>query len=233
MHTLTIAAAPIDFHAGDAVIHDYVQLLSPADLGSYQDVKRLSGGVMKGEFMLNASSPSSPENEIAKHLQLLANIHDGEDIKRHRAFEDWFKHTQDIPGAFYLWIVEHLFRDNALIRGELTVGDARVDLRRTSCPLNLLAGETGHVTAPPKSSPSPAPCRPRRSSSSSVRRAAGTSGCSWEVRPCASTSGRSSPTSSSARRPARTRAAHADVRPPPRQSTGIPSALLDSTSSLR
>jgi poly(3-hydroxybutyrate) depolymerase len=150
VHTLTIAGAPIDFHAGDAVIRDYVQLLSPADLGFYQDVVRLGGGVMKGEFMLNGFIAIKPENEVAKHLQLLANIHDAEHVTRHRAFEDWFKHTQDIPGAFYLWIVEHLFRDNALIRGELTVDGARVDLRRISCPLNLLAGETDHITPPPQ-----------------------------------------------------------------------------------
>jgi poly(3-hydroxyalkanoate) synthetase len=150
VHTLTIAGAPIDFHAGDAVIHDYVRLLSPTDLGFYRDVVRLGGGVMKGEFMLNGFIAIKPENEIAKHLQLFANIHDAEHVTRHRAFEDWFRHTQDIPGAFYLWIVEHLFRDNALTRGELTVGGARVDLRRINCPLNLLAGETDHITPPPQ-----------------------------------------------------------------------------------
>ncbi len=148
VHTLTIAGAPIDFHAGEAVIHDYVQLLSPADLGFYQDVVRLGGGVMKGEFMLNGFILIKPESEVAKHVQLLANIHDAEHVARHRAFEDWFTHTQDIPGAFYLWIVEHLFRDNALIRGELTVGGERVDLRRIECPVNLLAGEADHITPP-------------------------------------------------------------------------------------
>jgi poly(3-hydroxybutyrate) depolymerase len=65
VHTLTIAGAPIDFHAGDAVIHDYVRLLSPADLGFYQDTVRLGGGVMKGEFMLNGFIAIKPENEVA------------------------------------------------------------------------------------------------------------------------------------------------------------------------
>jgi poly(3-hydroxyalkanoate) synthetase len=148
VHTLTIAGAPIDFHAGDAVIHDYVRLLSPDDLRFYEDVVRLGGGVLKGEFMLNGFILIKPESEVAKHVQLLANIHDPDHIARHRAFEDWFTHTQDIPGAFYLWIVEHLFRDNALIRGELTVGGERVDLRRIECPVNLLAGEADHITPP-------------------------------------------------------------------------------------
>ncbi|HEY5430727.1 MAG TPA: DUF3141 domain-containing protein, partial [Solirubrobacteraceae bacterium] len=65
---------------------------------------------------------------------------------RYREFEDWFKHTQDIPGAFYLWIVEHLFRDNELIAGTLEVSGQRVDLGRIDCPLNLLGGATDHIT---------------------------------------------------------------------------------------
>ena len=52
------------------------------------------------------------------------------------------------PGDFYLWIVERLFRDNALIRGELEVEGRRVDLAEIRCPLNLLAGSTDHITPP-------------------------------------------------------------------------------------
>jgi poly(3-hydroxyalkanoate) synthetase len=52
------------------------------------------------------------------------------------------------PGAFYLWIVERLFRDNALISGELLVAGERIDLRRIECPLFLLAGDRDHITPP-------------------------------------------------------------------------------------
>ena len=69
-------------------------------------------------------------------------------MARYRLFEDWFKHTQDIPGEFYLWIVRHLFRDNALIRGSLRVRGRHVDLSRLDMPLNLLAGSTDHITPP-------------------------------------------------------------------------------------
>jgi poly(3-hydroxyalkanoate) synthetase len=148
VHTLTIAGAPIDFHGGEGVIHDYVEFLSPADIRFYEEVVRLGGGVLKGEFMLNGFIAIKPENEVAKQLQLLNRIRDDEHVARHRAFEDWFKHTQDIPGDFYLWIVERLFRDNALIRGELEIEGRRVDLAEIRCPLNLLAGATDHITPP-------------------------------------------------------------------------------------
>jgi poly(3-hydroxyalkanoate) synthetase len=150
VHTLTIAGAPIDFHAGDAVIHDWVQSLSgtEADLAFYRWVVEQGGGVLRGSHMLNGFILIKPENEVAKHAQLLAHLHDATHMERHRAFETWFKHTQDIPGAFYLWIVEHLFTNNSLVNGELEIGGERVDLGRIRCPLYLLAGEKDHITPP-------------------------------------------------------------------------------------
>jgi poly(3-hydroxybutyrate) depolymerase len=149
VNTLTIAGAPIDFHAGGAVIHSYVDTFAQgADMGFYESVIALGDGVLKGEFMLNGFIGIRPENEIEKQLQLLTNLHDPAHVRRYGAFEDWFKHTQDIPGAFYLWIVEHLFRDNELVRGELEHDGRLVDLAEIACPLNLLAGGRDHITPP-------------------------------------------------------------------------------------
>ncbi len=149
MNTLTIGGAPIDFQAGDAVIDDYVRALDPTgDLDFYRNVVRLGGGVLKGELMLNGFITIKPESEVRKQLGLLAHLDDSEHLERYRDFEDWFKHVQDIPGAFYLWIVEHLFRDNRLVRGSLEIGGEHVDLARIAVPLNLLAGATDHITPP-------------------------------------------------------------------------------------
>jgi len=145
VHTLTIAGAPIDFHAGEPVIGDYVDLL-PREF--YEQVVALGDGVMKGDFMLNGFITIKPESEIEKQMQLLAHIHEPEHLDRYAAFEDWFKHTQDIPGAFYLWIVEHLFRDNGLIRGTLDIAGERADLSSLDAPLYLLGGATDHITPP-------------------------------------------------------------------------------------
>jgi hypothetical protein len=77
-----------------------------------------------------------------------ANVSEAHHVERYRAFEDWFKHTQDLPGPFYLWLVEHLFRDNRLIEGTLEIGGRHVDLGRITCPVNLLAGAEDHITPP-------------------------------------------------------------------------------------
>ena len=147
VNTLTIAGAPIDFHCGEPVIVAALNSLAPnGDLAFYRSLVAAGGGTLDGRHMLAGFIAIQPENEVARQLALLANIDDPAHVARYREFEDWFKHTQPIPGAFYLWIVEHLFRDNELIAGKLRVGDRRVDLGRIACPLNLLGGSTDHIT---------------------------------------------------------------------------------------
>jgi poly(3-hydroxyalkanoate) synthetase len=103
---------------------------------------------MPGQFVLNGFIAMSPDAEIAKHVDLLRHLDDPAAIARYQTFEDWFKHTQDVPGTFYLWLVEHLFAGNELITGDLVVGGRRVDLGVLDCPLFLLGGATDHITPP-------------------------------------------------------------------------------------
>jgi poly(3-hydroxyalkanoate) synthetase len=149
INTLTLAGAPIDFHCGEPVIHAALKALAPnGDLAFYRGLVAAGGGRLRGDHMLAGFIVIKPDNEIARQLALLANVRDRAHVERYREFEDWFKYTQPIPGAFYLWIVEHLFRDNELIAGKLEVENERVDLGRIDCPLNLLAGASDHITPP-------------------------------------------------------------------------------------
>ena len=158
--------------------------------------------MLKGEFMLNGFIAIKPESEVAKQLELLAHLDDAEHVARYRAFEDWFKHTQDIPGAFYLWIVEHLFRDNELVRGRRSRSAASAwTSRRIRRPLFLLGGRARpHHAAARRSSRSPTTSRtPAGGRRRSASRAAATSASSWAARRCATTGRRSWPRSTSAR----------------------------------
>jgi poly(3-hydroxybutyrate) depolymerase len=147
VNTLTLAGAPIDFHCGEPVIQSALNWFAPGgDLAFYRTLVALDGGVLTGEHMLAGFILLRPDDEVGRQVQLLAHIDDDAHVARYREFEDWFKHTQAIPGAFYLWIVEHLFRDNKLISGTLEISGERVDLSRITAPLYLLAGATDHIT---------------------------------------------------------------------------------------
>jgi poly(3-hydroxybutyrate) depolymerase len=147
VHSLSIAGAPVDFHAGEPLIHDWIGVLSPVrNLDFYRGLVRSNNGVLPGKYLLGGFIAMQPDVELDRQLQLLVHIRDAQHVARYRAFEDWFKHTQPIAGAFYLWIVEHLFQNNELIAGTLVVGGRRVDLADITCPLYLLAGTTDHIT---------------------------------------------------------------------------------------
>jgi poly(3-hydroxyalkanoate) synthetase len=149
VNTLTLAGSPIDFHAGEPVIHEVMRGLAPGgDLRFYETLVAAHGGALKGDHMLSGFVAIKPGDEISRQLELLRNLDDPAHVQRYMEFEDWFKHTQDIPGAFYLWIVRHLFRDNELIAGALAIGGERIELGRIDMPLNLLAGATDHITPP-------------------------------------------------------------------------------------
>jgi poly(3-hydroxybutyrate) depolymerase len=149
INTLTIAGAPIDYHCGEPVLHDWVRALAPdGGIDTYRNIVERSGGVLPGASMLAGFIALKPENEVDRRLQLLSNMHDPAYVERYREFDTWFRWTQDIPGAFYLWIVEHLFQKNSLIKGELEIGGRKVDLGAITAPLFLFAGETDHITPP-------------------------------------------------------------------------------------
>ncbi len=149
VNTLTIAGAPIDFAAGQPVIGSVLDALAPGgDLGFYEALVASGGGVLRGRHMVAGFILIGPGSEVSRQLGLLAHVEDPEYVARYSEFEDWFKHTQDIPGGFYLWIVRHLFVANELVAGELEVRGDRIDLGRLDMPLNLLAGATDHITPP-------------------------------------------------------------------------------------
>jgi poly(3-hydroxyalkanoate) synthetase len=147
--SLTVAGAPIDFHAGEGPLTDFVTLANTTtSLGTYRAAVQAGGGILRGELMIGGFIALKPELELRKHLELLLHLDDPAFTQRYTHFEDWYKHPQAISGALYLWIVEHLFIENALISGRLLVGDAAVDLAQITCPVTMIGGATDHITPP-------------------------------------------------------------------------------------
>lgn len=148
--SLAIGAAPIDFAAGSGPIVDGIQAV-PRHVDSmrpYRMLVDLAGGNHAGQSQLLAFKAMEPAGEVQRLASVWANIGDEAYIARHLDFVSWFETVQDMPGAFYLWAVEHLFVNNELVRGELEIGGERVDLGRITAPVFLLAGTRDHITPP-------------------------------------------------------------------------------------
>ncbi len=144
--TLTVAGAPIDAHAGDSAIADYVRL--GGGMTPYRLAVELGGGMLRGAFMLGGFVALQPETEITTHLELALHLDDDAYVARYAEFRDWYAYTQPIPGGMYLWAVEHLFLRNELVRGEMTIDGRPVSLGAIRCPVALLGGAKDHITPP-------------------------------------------------------------------------------------
>lgn len=144
--TLTVAGAPIDAQAGDSAIADYVRL--GGGLTPFRLAVELSGGVFPGQAMLGGFVALQPETELAAHLELALHLDDDAYVRRYAEFRDWYEHTQPIPGALYLWAVEHLFLGNELVRGTLSLAGRPVSLAEIRCPVLMLGGAKDHITPP-------------------------------------------------------------------------------------
>ncbi|WP_235653598.1 alpha/beta fold hydrolase [Mycolicibacter icosiumassiliensis] len=147
VHTLTVAGAPIDTKRGEPQLQQWLALFN-ADLGlpAHRMLVALHGGIWPGQYQLAGFKSMEPAGQFERLAQLLGNAHDDAALTHYAKFADWFEHTQDISGAFYLWIVEHLFVRNELANGTLRVAGEKVDLGRIDCPVYLIAGDRDHIT---------------------------------------------------------------------------------------
>jgi poly(3-hydroxyalkanoate) synthetase len=152
VNTLTVAGAPIDYQSGDGQIKETINMISKMfpdkGMSFYKAMVALGNGVLDGRYMVLGFNTMKPGQTSMRYLSLYRNIHDDEQLRRFREMKNWYDFTQNISGDFYLWIVQHLFRDNELIHGKLVVGGRQVDLKKIKCPLFLVGGERDHVTTP-------------------------------------------------------------------------------------
>lgn len=144
--SLTVAAGPIDFHAGDARITEMAKELP---LGFYEQMVAMGGGNMPGAFIIQGFMMMNPVDRfLGDDLNLFNHGDDAEYAQRHHQFQSWYQRYQSVPGKMYLQIVHQLFQENKLIRNKLVLFDRVVDLKSINQPLVLIGGLNDDITPP-------------------------------------------------------------------------------------
>lgn len=148
--SLVVAAAPIDVTAAPSQMVDYAKL----PMAYFRYLVAAGNGIMRGQYILRGFKNMQPEEHYFRKYQRIWEMIQQEDereIERFIRFENWYEYTQDLPGRFYLEIVEWIFKKNGLIRpGFVRLNGRSVDLGNISCPTILMAGEKDHITPPPQ-----------------------------------------------------------------------------------
>ena len=145
---LVIAGAPIDIRAGQSPLS---QLATTTPLAVFQELIRLGDGRVLGSQVLGLWGPKSlPFDEIRNTL----NLPDPASEETHAAliarFRTWHAWTVDLPGTYYLQVVEQLFQQNRLASGHFVALGRRIDLATLRIPVFLLAARDDEMVAPPQ-----------------------------------------------------------------------------------
>ncbi len=146
VNALVLAGAPIDTDAGDGAVQ---RMVRDSQISFYEELVALGGGLMKGKFMLQGWKNMHPEqNYILDHVDLYEHIDDPAYLAKEEAFKSWYENPIDLPGRWYLQVIQQLFKENRLAKGEFIGLGRKLDLHDIACPAYLLAGADDDITTP-------------------------------------------------------------------------------------
>jgi poly(3-hydroxybutyrate) depolymerase len=144
--SLVLVGAPIDCDAGEGKVKNLAHTLP---MGFYRELVAAGNGILLGKFMLAGWKGLNPTNEyINKYVDLFKNIEDKDYLKRAEEFARWYETPVDLPGAYYLQVVEWLFKENRLAKGDFIALGKTVSLKDITIPVYMLAGDADDITPP-------------------------------------------------------------------------------------
>jgi len=143
---LVLAGAPVDITAGDSGLS---ALAASSPLEVFHELVSIGDGRVLGRAMLQFwGSGSIDPAEIGELLQIPDPVGSPAYAQIERLFRRWYAWTVDLPGKFYLEVVERLYKQNELSGGRFVALGERVDLKKVQMPLFLLAARDDEVVAP-------------------------------------------------------------------------------------
>jgi polyhydroxyalkanoate depolymerase len=146
VNTLVLAGSPIDTDAGQGPIR---QMVHASPISFYEELVALGNGLMQGKFMLQGWKNMHPEQHYMQdHIDLYEHIDDPVYLAKQESFERWYENPIDLPGRWYLQVIQQLFKDNRLAQSRFVGLGRELHLKDITCPLYLLAGQDDDITTP-------------------------------------------------------------------------------------
>ncbi len=130
---LVLAGAPIDISVPSA-LSQAVAALAPELFESLVDT---GTGLVSGHHMLDTWRRSRSQARDALQLDATDDL-----LQR---FEDWNAATLDLPGTYYLEVVNAIFRENRIAAGQFVALGHRIDLAKVTMPVLLLVGANDEI----------------------------------------------------------------------------------------
>jgi poly(3-hydroxyalkanoate) synthetase len=144
VNSLVLAGSPIDTDAGNGAIK---RMVRSSPMSFYEELVALGDGLMRGKFMLQGWKNMHPEEHYFKdQIDLYERIDDPAYLSKEETFASWYENPIDLPGRWYLQVIQQLFKENRLTKGTFIGLGRQLNLKNITCPIYLLAGESDDIT---------------------------------------------------------------------------------------
>jgi poly(3-hydroxyalkanoate) synthetase len=141
---LVLVGAPIDIAAAKSSLSNFA---ADVPLGSFHELVRFGEGIVHGQQMLGLWGISHGPNEADVTLQISDNVERERRQELNERFRRWHAETVDLPGSFFLQVVEWLFKENRIAEGRFVALGRSIDLSKLTAPVCLLAGSVDEVVS--------------------------------------------------------------------------------------
>jgi len=143
-----LAGAPVDIKAAPSALSE---LADASPLALFQELVRIGDGIVPGPKVLKFWSVDSVlAEDMREVLQTDEAIGSAGFGRIEAAFRDWYAWTVDLPGTYFLEVVERFYKRNELAAGSFVALGQRVDLAKVKVPIFLLAARDDELVAWPQ-----------------------------------------------------------------------------------
>jgi poly(3-hydroxybutyrate) depolymerase len=146
VHKLVLAGAPVDIAAGES---ELTRLARSTPIGVFKELVALGAGRILGRHLARSWVPQSLD---VAEINAILQLEDGteSDALQHLAtrFREWYGWTMDLPGRYYLQVVERIYLNNEIPTGRFVALGQRIDLSSVKVPIFVLAARDDRVVAP-------------------------------------------------------------------------------------
>ena len=128
--SLTLVASPIDFSKDNSMLAQWSKLLELDKI--INELGHMKGTLLDIAFILR----NPPRNLFDKYLKLFQKIDDPKFVELFFAVEKWLNNTPDIPGPFHKKFINSLYKENSLVKGNLSFFENDlVNLKKINFPV--------------------------------------------------------------------------------------------------
>ena len=140
---LVLAGAPVDIRAAPSALSAFAEA---TPLAMFHELLR-DEGLVRGQNVRKFWGGTVTRADVRQVLQIEESADSAAMARLEALFRDWYSWTVDLPGVYFLEVVEKLFKHNEIATGSFLALGQKVDLTTVKVPMFLLAARDDELVA--------------------------------------------------------------------------------------